>query len=135
LEPCHVAELGGAHRREVLGMREQHAPGVADPVVKPDRAFGGVRLEVRCEVADLESHPQSSAERGRDASRTIGRSRAAAIRAAQRQSSACRFSAREPHYPKIAGNSVEVGRAGAMPTIQKLQACSAPVLWTGAILV
>jgi hypothetical protein len=38
LELRHVAELGGAHRGEVLGMREQHGPRVADPVVEPDLA-------------------------------------------------------------------------------------------------
>ena len=37
LEPGHVAQLGGADRREVLGVREQHAPRLAEPFVKADR--------------------------------------------------------------------------------------------------
>src|SRR5215472_15535327 len=56
LDVRHVAEFGGADGREVLRMGEQHRPGVPDPVVKPDRPLGRLRLEVRCCVADLESH-------------------------------------------------------------------------------
>ena len=52
LELGHVAELGRADRGEVLGVREQHRPGVADPVVELDRALGGVGLEVGCGVVD-----------------------------------------------------------------------------------
>jgi hypothetical protein len=35
-------ETGAAleHRGEILGVREQHCPGVADPVMKADAAFG-----------------------------------------------------------------------------------------------
>jgi hypothetical protein len=51
LDPGHVAELGGAHRGEVLGMREQHRPAVADPFVEADPALGGVGLEVGGGVA------------------------------------------------------------------------------------
>jgi hypothetical protein len=42
LELSHVAELGRADRREVLGMGEQHAPRVAHPFVEADQAFGRV---------------------------------------------------------------------------------------------
>src|SRR6516162_6364400 len=56
LDLGHVAELGGAHRREVLGMREQHHPFVADPLVEADLAFGGLRFEIRRSVVDGESH-------------------------------------------------------------------------------
>ena len=47
LQPRHVAELGGADRREILGMREQDRPAVADPVVKVDLALGRFGSEVR----------------------------------------------------------------------------------------
>src|SRR5262245_7327633 len=56
LDPCHVAEFGGADGREVLGMREQHGPGIADPVVKADAALGRIGLEVGCGFAKLECH-------------------------------------------------------------------------------
>src|SRR5215510_11176637 len=56
LDLGHVAEFGGADRREVLGMREQHRPFVADPLVEADLAFGGFRFEIRRSVVDSESH-------------------------------------------------------------------------------
>jgi hypothetical protein len=56
LDLRHVAELGRAYRREVPGVREQHGPGVADPVVEADLALGRLRLEVRCGVPDLQTH-------------------------------------------------------------------------------
>ena len=46
-----AAELGRADRREVLGVREEHAPAVAEVVVEGDRALGGLRGEVRGFVA------------------------------------------------------------------------------------
>ena len=52
----HVAKLGGADRGEVLGVREQDGPGIADPVVKFDFAFRRLRLEIRRRVANRESH-------------------------------------------------------------------------------
>jgi hypothetical protein len=33
-DPGHVAEFGGADGREILGVREQDGPAVADPFVK-----------------------------------------------------------------------------------------------------
>src|SRR5207248_9402506 len=56
LDLRHVAELGRAHGREVTRVREEHGPGVADPVVELDRAFRGLRLEVGRGVANRESH-------------------------------------------------------------------------------
>ena len=56
LEPGHVAQLGRADRREVLGVREQHAPRPAEPLVKADAALGRFRLEVGCDVAKLQCH-------------------------------------------------------------------------------
>ena len=34
LDLGHVAEFGGAYRREVLRVGEQYGPGIADPVVE-----------------------------------------------------------------------------------------------------
>jgi len=42
LDLGHVAEFGGADRREVLRMRKQHHPVVANPIVEADLAFGGL---------------------------------------------------------------------------------------------
>ena len=53
LDPRHVAELGGADRGEVLGVREQHAPGVAEPFMEPDVALRGVGLEIRGDIAEV----------------------------------------------------------------------------------
>ena len=52
LDLRHVAQLGGAHRREVLGMREQDRPLVSDPVVEIDRAFRRLRREIGRFVTD-----------------------------------------------------------------------------------
>jgi hypothetical protein len=57
LDLGHVAELGGADRREVLGVREQHRPFVADPIVKADLAFGRLGREIRDRIVDRERHP------------------------------------------------------------------------------
>ena len=54
LDLGEVAELGGADRREVLGMREQDRPFVADPLVEPDAALGGFGLEVGGQAANAE---------------------------------------------------------------------------------
>ena len=56
LDPGHVAELGGADRGEVLGVREQHRPAVADPLVELDPALGRVGLEVRGGIVDANAH-------------------------------------------------------------------------------
>src|SRR3954447_12188869 len=56
LDLGHVAELGGADGGEILWMREQHSPFVADPIVKTDLAFGGFRFEIRRSIVDRESH-------------------------------------------------------------------------------
>ena len=45
LDLGQVAELGRADRGEVARVREQHGPGVADPLVEVDRPFGGVGLK------------------------------------------------------------------------------------------
>jgi Ca2+:H+ antiporter len=56
LEPGHVAQLGGADRGEVTGMREEDGPAVADPVVEADGAGRGLRGEVRSRIAQSQSH-------------------------------------------------------------------------------
>src|SRR5262249_37324049 len=56
LDLGHLAELGGAHRREVLGVREKHGPRVADPVVKANASLGGLGLEVGRRGADAKYH-------------------------------------------------------------------------------
>ena len=48
------AEFGGADRGEILRMREQQRPAVADPVMELDLAFGGFGLEIRGHSANLE---------------------------------------------------------------------------------
>ena len=46
LDAGHVAQFGGAHRREIFGMREHHAPGIAKPLVKANWPIGGLGFEV-----------------------------------------------------------------------------------------
>src|ERR1700722_19145834 len=55
----HVTKLRRADRREVLRVREEHGPGVADPVVEADRAVGGHGDEVRGGVTDRQAHSVS----------------------------------------------------------------------------
>ena len=55
-DPGDGAELGGADRREILRVREQHRPFVADPVVEPDSAFGGLGFEIGRGRIDLKGH-------------------------------------------------------------------------------
>ena len=52
LQPGHGAQFGGADRREILGMREQHRPGIANPIVKMDSSLGGLGLEIRGDVVE-----------------------------------------------------------------------------------
>ena len=60
LQPGHVAEFGGAHGSEILRMRKQDSPAVADPFVKVDGALGGFRSEVRSFGIDAQRHVRSS---------------------------------------------------------------------------
>src|SRR5258706_5120745 len=61
LEPRHVPELGGAHRREVAWVREQNRPAVADPFVKADRSFGRDGGEIGGGISELETHARAAA--------------------------------------------------------------------------
>ena len=56
LDARHVAQLGGAHGREVLGVAEQHTPAVAQPLVEADRALRGLGGEVGGLVAQSYGH-------------------------------------------------------------------------------
>src|SRR5262249_18054724 len=56
----HVAELGGAHRREVLRMREQHAPAIADPLVEAHGTLRGHGGENGGLAADTEGYHVNS---------------------------------------------------------------------------
>ena len=60
LELGHVAELGGAYWREILGVREQHGPGIADPVVEANAPLGRIGFEVGGDVIDLQCHDSTS---------------------------------------------------------------------------
>ena len=51
-----VAELGGAHGREIPGMGEKDAPGRPQPFVEAEGAGGGRRGEVRRGIAELQCH-------------------------------------------------------------------------------
>src|SRR5690349_7286740 len=55
-----AAKLGGADRGEVLGVREQHAPALAEPLVKVDATRGRVLVEVGGDAADVEGHGGTS---------------------------------------------------------------------------
>ena len=55
LELGKGAELGRAHGRVVLGVREQDDPLVADELVEVDGAVGRVGLEVRGNAAQTEA--------------------------------------------------------------------------------
>ena len=51
LQLRHITELGRADRGEILRMRENDRPAVADPIMELDRAVGRLCLKVRCDVA------------------------------------------------------------------------------------
>src|SRR6185503_3105484 len=57
--PGHVAQLGGADGREVLGVREENRPAVADPVMKADRPLGRLGSEIRSFAVDSQCHGSS----------------------------------------------------------------------------
>ena len=56
LELGHGAELGGADRGKILGVREQHDPIIADPIMEADLAFRRFGFEIRGGIAYLECH-------------------------------------------------------------------------------
>src|SRR5207249_1118344 len=57
LQPRDVAELGGAHRREVPRVREEDAPlGAQPPLVEVDAALRALGAEVGCGVSQSQRH-------------------------------------------------------------------------------
>jgi len=56
LDAGHVAELGGADRREILRMGEQDAPGIPEPIMEADMALGRIGLEIGGGFAELKCH-------------------------------------------------------------------------------
>ena len=48
---CGFAKFSRAHRREIGGVREQNNPRISDPLMKVNRAFGGVLREIGGSVA------------------------------------------------------------------------------------
>ncbi len=56
LEAGHVSQFGSADGREILRVREQDRPFIPDPVVKPDRPFGGFGGEVRGFISYTDGH-------------------------------------------------------------------------------
>ena len=64
VQPRDGAQLGGAHRREVGGVREQHAPALAQPFMEADLAVGGLGGEVRRKIAQVQGHRGLLGRRG-----------------------------------------------------------------------
>src|SRR6266545_6894431 len=54
------AEFGRANRREILRVREQKRPAIADPIVEFDCSFGGLGFEIGGGCANLECHGWTS---------------------------------------------------------------------------
>src|SRR5215471_1397515 len=52
----HVAELRRANWCEVLWVRKQHRPRIADPIVETHRAFSCLRFKIRSSIANLQGH-------------------------------------------------------------------------------
>jgi len=48
LQAGHIAQFGGAYRGEILWVRKEDGPSVADPFVKVDRTLRGFGGKVRC---------------------------------------------------------------------------------------
>src|SRR6185312_1168723 len=72
LDLGHVAKLCRADRSEVLRMRKQDRPAIADPVVELDFAFGGLRLEIGRRIANGKCHLDLlSCRPGRDYARFL----------------------------------------------------------------
>src|ERR1700690_929959 len=60
LQSGHVAQLSRAYRSEVLGVRKQDGPAIADPFVKVDGALRGFGGEIRSFRIDAQRHGDSS---------------------------------------------------------------------------
>ncbi len=60
LDAGHCAQLGGADGREILRVREENSPAVADPLMEIDGAGSGFGGEVRSDIVDAKAHVSSS---------------------------------------------------------------------------
>ncbi len=49
----HVTKLGRADGREVLRVRKQNGPRIADPIMEPDPSFTGFCFEIRCCISNF----------------------------------------------------------------------------------
>src|SRR5262249_15535743 len=56
LHSRHVSELGRTHGGEVLWVREEYYPGLADPLMEANRALGGFSFKIRSDIANSKSH-------------------------------------------------------------------------------
>jgi hypothetical protein len=52
LEPGDRAQFGGADRREILGVREENGPVVADPLMKLNDPLCGLGREIGSNIVD-----------------------------------------------------------------------------------
>ena len=52
----HSAELGGANRGEILGVRKKNRPVVADPVMQGHTALVSFHSQVRNRIIDAQAH-------------------------------------------------------------------------------
>src|SRR5581483_6293731 len=59
LDARHIAELSRAHRGEILRMREQHTPRIAQPVMEPNRPLRRLSLEIGGSVTERQCHLES----------------------------------------------------------------------------
>ncbi len=50
-QPRGLAQLSSADRSEILWMRKQYRPAIANPFMKADRPFSGFRVKVRRHIA------------------------------------------------------------------------------------
>ncbi|MNY41309.1 hypothetical protein D3C86_1761150 [compost metagenome] len=64
LEFGQITQFSGADRREIFRMRKQDRPAVTDPLMKVERAFGGVGGEIRRFVANTDCHVRSPCGNG-----------------------------------------------------------------------
>src|SRR6516225_5719117 len=60
LQLCESTKLRCAHWREVLRVREQHRPAIADPVMEFDFALSGFGFEIRGCCANRKCHVTTS---------------------------------------------------------------------------
>src|SRR4029450_3969407 len=62
-------------------MREDHRPGITDPLVEPDPPVRGLGLEVRCDVIDSHTHsgPATLSLPGRSKAKNMAKPRSRSL--------------------------------------------------------